>query len=63
MSWGCMHMQRCRQADIKKTKKAKLKKLQAPGFDPKTIGIRSQYNYQLSYIRICKNLNIREWMA
>ena len=26
MSWGCMHMQTCRHADIKKTKKAKLKK-------------------------------------
>ena len=44
-------------------KKAKLKKLQATGFEPRTIGIRSQYNYQLSYIRICKNLNIRECMA
>ena len=31
----------CRHADIKKTKKAKLKKLQTPGFDPRILGIRS----------------------
>ena len=30
-----------KHADIKKTKKAKLKKLQTPGFEPKTLRIRS----------------------
>ena len=63
MSWGCMHMQTCRHADMSKTKKAKLKELQTPGFEPRTLGIRSSYNYQLSYIRICWTLGIRELMA
>ena len=58
-----MHMQTCKHADIKKTKKAKPKKLQTPGFEPRPLGIRNKYNYQLSYIKICRNLNIIEWMA
>ena len=38
---GVHAQQTCRHAHIKKTKKAKLKKLQTPGFEPRTLGIRS----------------------
>ena len=41
MSWGCRHMQTCRHADIKKTKKAKQKKLLKAGFEPRNLRTRT----------------------
>ena len=59
---GGMHMQTCKHEDIKKTKKAKVKILWTTGSEPKISRTRIKYYYQLGYVTICQDLNIREWM-
>ena len=57
------NMQTCRHADIKRTKKAKQKKIPKAGFESRNLRTRTYCNYQLSYIRIYHDCNIRVWMS